>query len=189
MTIIHKDKPKFISSEMDVNRSLRTFRSNKDSVSKLAREIGVTLWLEWFHQASQFLGHKVHDQFTSFINILFKTSRLTIQPTFGQKYYIRQWIPKIITYSLYFRCWKKNVRFKLNMYPVLCRASSLSVHIQGVRGCVTKSIDVAVRLETCCDITGLSFYRFLSWYLSVIHRLFPVISPSHNRQIAFTFLK
>ena len=66
------------------------YLANKDGTSPMYTcEIEVTLWLEWFHQASQFLGHKVHDQFTSFINILFKTSRLTIQPTFGQKYYIR----------------------------------------------------------------------------------------------------
>ena len=164
MMIIHKDKPKFISSEMDVNRSLRTIRSNKDSVSKLAREIEVTLWLEWFHQASQFLGHKVHDQFTSFINILFKTSRLTIQPTFGQKYYIRQWIPKIITYSLYFRCWKKNVRFKLNMYPVLSRASSLSVHVQGVRAWAIGLRKVLTWQSDCKRAVISQVYHFIGSY-------------------------
>ena len=141
--------------------------------------IEVTLWLEWFHQASQFLGHKVHDQFTSFINILFKTSRLTIQPTFGQKYYIRIWFPKInIALLFHFRCWKIYFRFKLYLGP--SPGSPRMSHWLKVR---------RVRLKTCFDITGLSFYRFLSWYLSVIRRLSPAISPSHNRQIAFTFLK
>ena len=52
--------------------------------------------------------------------------------------------------------------------------------------------DLALRIKSDCKralISQVCHYRFSTWYLSVIHRLFPAISPSHNRQIAFTFLK
>ena len=67
---------------------------------------------------SEFLGRKVHYQFTSFINILFETSRLTIQPTFALSYYIR-----LIRKKGFFLCFltsglRRNIRFKLNMKPM-----------------------------------------------------------------------